>query len=183
MKKLLLPVAGAALVFAAVNAEADTVNNAGGGVGFKGNIYQSSCKIDVNDQTKTVTLGNYSTDAFKKTGDQTPDVPFTIKLTGCAKSAASYGLRFDGTTVSSSANLLSAGAGQSLGVGVEITGAANKSITFNQDADDATWQLANTTTGTTDTTTFNLNAHYKSFASTVSAGDASSSVKFVIAYK
>ncbi|CCG88398.1 fimbrial protein [Erwinia piriflorinigrans] len=184
MKRLLLPVAGAALVFAAVNAEADVVNNAGGTISLTGSILQSSCTVDANDQTKPVVLGNYSTDTFKKTGDQTPDVPFTIKLTGCAKSAGNYGLRFDGTTVNNNPNLLSAGVGEALGVGVEFSGVGDKLITFNQAADEATWQPAsNAAPGTPDTTTFNLKAHYKSFTDKVTAGDANATVKFVIAYK
>lgn len=188
MKKLLLSIAGASLVFAAVNAEADVVNNAGGTISITGSILKSSCTVAAGDETKPIVLGNYVTDTFKKTGDQTPDVPFTIKLTGCGPAASgptisSYGLRFDGTTVNNNPNLLSAGAGQALGVGVEFLGAGDKVIAFNQAADDATWQPANGASGTTDTTTFNLKAHYKSFTDTVTPGDASATAKFVIAYK
>lgn len=182
MKKIFLPVASAALVLSAFSAQAEADPAPGGNVVFTGSFVTSTCVIDSGDLSKSVALGKYATNLFKKIGDQTPDVPFTIKLTGCAKSATNYGLRFEGTTVNGSPNLLSAGTGLPLGAGIEILGAGDKAITLNQPADDTTWQTAQAA-GPADITTFNLKAHYKSFAQAVSAGDANSSVKFVIAYK
>ncbi|CAO95703.1 fimbrial protein [Erwinia tasmaniensis] len=182
MKKSLLSVASVALVLAAVNAQAESVNNPGGNISFLGSLVASTCVIDSGDQSKSVTLGQYATSIFKNIGDQTPDVPFTIRLTGCAKAANNYGLRFEGTTVNSSPNLLALKSTSDLGVGIEILGAGDKVINLNQPADDTTWQAAQAA-GATDITTFNLKAHYKSFAQKVSSGDAASNVKFVIAYK
>lgn len=177
MKKILLPLASAALVLMTMNAHATN-----GTVKFTGSIVKSTCTVNSTDANKEVFIGKYPTTAFSKIGDVTASKAFSINLANC--DSGSYTLRFDGPTVAGNPNLLAVSA--ATGVGIEILDNNEKVLPINQTADENTaWVTASSSNTTTPngTAVFNLKARYKSFNQTVTPGEANASSSFTIEYK
>ncbi|CCG88998.1 fimbrial protein [Erwinia piriflorinigrans] len=177
MKKILLPIAAAALTLMAANAQA-----ANGTVKFTGSIVKSACDVTSGDASKEVFIGKYPTSAFKKVGDVTASKAFTINLANCE--SGNYTLRFDGPTVSGNPNLLAVNA--ATGVGIEILDNNEKTLPINQSSDaNSPWvAIASTDSQSANgSAAFNLKARYKSYNTAVTAGDANASSSFTIEYK
>lgn len=179
MKKILLPLASAALVLMTMNAHATN-----GTVKFTGSIVKSTCTVNSNDVNKEVFIGKYPTNAFSKMGDVTASKAFSINLANC--DSGSYTLRFDGPTVAGNPNLLAVSA--ATGVGIEILDNNDKVLPINQSSDTNTaWVDAKNDSKDASkpngTAVFNLKARYKSFNQTVTPGEANASSSFTIEYK
>lgn len=148
-------------------------------INFTGEIVDTTCKVVAGDEAQDVPLGTYSVGTFSQPGDVSAATKFSIGLEECTP-GASYTLRFDGLQVPTEANLLAVSSTTGTpagGVGIEIIDLSEKSIPLG--AANEAWLNADDE----GKATFNLQARYRSFASTVTPGEANANVNFTIEYK
>ncbi|WP_438333925.1 fimbrial protein [Edwardsiella tarda] len=177
MKKILLPVM--ALSASVMSGQASAAN---GTVNFTGQIINSTCQVSGDSATIDVYLGKYPTSAFKAIGDKSASKAFQINLDQCEP--GTYTVRFDGNTVAGHPDLLAVSsdstAAAAQGLGIEIT-----------DINGKHFAIANKPTGEEPTVkvvgdkkaVFNLQARYRAYADTVTAGPANATSPFTIEYK
>ncbi|ACR68339.1 pilus assembly protein [Edwardsiella ictaluri] len=177
MKKFLLPVM--VLAAAAVSGQASAAN---GKVEFTGEIVNSTCQVSSDSQNINVYLGKYPTSAFKTVGDKSASKAFQINLEQCEP--GTYTVRFDGNTVAGHPDLLavsSSGAtAAAKGVGIEITDVNGKAFPI---ADQSQGDVPTVTVVSDKKAIFNLQARYRSYVNTVTAGLANATSPFTIEYK
>lgn len=146
-----------------------------GTVKFQGEIVQSTCDVTTATKDQTVVIGTYPTSLFANVGDVSSSKAFQIGLQNC--DAGTYTIRFDGNAPAGHPELLAVS--QATGVGIEILDNNGKVFPIGQDVTDpALVEVAADGTATVD-----LKARYKSFASTVGAGEANADSTFSIEYR
>ncbi|MGY0162917.1 type 1 fimbrial protein [Edwardsiella tarda] len=178
MKKILLPV-----MALSASVMSGQVSAANGTVNFTGQIINSTCQVaSGDDKNIDVYLGKYPTSAFKAIGDKSASKAFQINLEQCEP--GTYTVRFDGNSVPGHPDLLAvSGDGSTAaaqGLGIEIT-----------DINGKHFAIANKPTGEEPTVkvvgdkkaVFNLQARYRAYADTVTAGLANATSPFTIEYK
>ncbi|MDU1951152.1 fimbrial protein [Atlantibacter hermannii] len=193
MKGIKLAVYAAAFISGAVT-PAWAAENAAGKIHFTGQIITPSCEIKGDTgHDSTVPLGTYPTTLFTKTGDESPLIPFSIKLTGCpatSEGLSAVQLTFNGTTaltgsttlldVSSISTLPGTTAATGVGVAVSPIDDSETYIAFDGSEDQVWVRLA--IESTTDISA-DFNARYKSFSNTVTAGPADADLTVNILYR
>ncbi|WP_370553025.1 fimbrial protein [Edwardsiella tarda] len=179
MKKILLPVM--ALSASVMSGQASAAN---GTVNFIGEIINSTCQVTSDSKNIDVYLGKYPTSAFKAIGDKSASKAFQINLEQCEP--GTYTVRFDGNTVAGHPDLLAVNGDGSTaaaqGLGIEITDVNGKHFAI---ANQATGKGEEPTVTVVDdkTAVFNLQARYRAYAKTVTAGLANATSPFTIEYK
>ena len=148
---------------------------ASGTVEFEGEIVQSSCEVTSASRDQTVIIGTYPTSVFANVGDVSASKAFTLGLENCEP--ANYTVRFDGPTRAGHPSLLSVS--EATGVGIEILDFADQPFPINQRIDN----LASVEVGPDGSATVHLKARYKSYESTVTAGQANATSTFSIEYR
>lgn len=114
MKKHLLAAATVSTLLCSASAFA-----VDGTINFIGEIIATGCKLEGTNNTQTVTLPKVAKSVFASVNETAGRTPFTLQLTGCPQDTAGY-IKFEGATVSGSADtLLNTGtAGE--GVGIQV---------------------------------------------------------------
>ena len=177
MKKILLSVM--ALTASAMSGQVSAAN---GTVNFTGEIVKSACQVVSSDSPEIkVFLGKYPTSAFKTIGATSASKAFQINLEQCEP--GTYTVRFDGNTVAGHPDLLavnSTGKGDAAkGIGIEITDVNGKHFPIANDVSSDTPSV----TVSDNKAVFYLQARYRSYAETVTAGQANATSPFTIEYK
>ena len=183
-----------ALFFTGIVTQAFADETGAGKIHFTGQIITPSCEIkgDTGNDS-TVPLGTYPTTLFAKSGDESPLIPFSIKLTGCpatSEGLPSVQLTFNGTTtltasktlldVSSITTLPGTTAATGVGIAVSPISDSQTYIAFDGSEDQVWIELAKE--ATTDISA-DFNARYKSFSDTVTAGPADADLTVNILYR
>ncbi|MBV7484996.1 fimbrial protein [Bordetella sp. BOR01] len=148
---------------------------ASGTVEFEGEIVQSTCDVTGTTKDQTVVIGTYPTSLFQNVGDVSSSKSFTIDMANCE--AGAYTVRFDGPNPAAQPGLLAVN--EATGVGIEILDQNDRLFPLGQDVTDS----AVVTVGAGGSATVNLKARYKSFESTVGAGEANATSTFSIEYR
>ncbi|WP_392553290.1 fimbrial protein [Orbus wheelerorum] len=92
-----------------------------GTINFTGQITDTACSVSVANQIQSVSLGTVSVKAFSAAGDTASATKFTIKLSGCPKSATNASVSFDGAATTDNRILaLNTGDGVATNVGIGI---------------------------------------------------------------
>lgn len=168
MRKVVLPLTGAALVLAATTVQAiDTVN-------FNGDVVQS-CTLSMSSSPLTVDMGKYLTSQFPTQNSSTDNKPFEINISGCANSRIA--LKWTGKTVPNNSDLLAVDG--AVGVGIRVKDLdKNLSASFSQAPDDKMF----ITMPASGNYKFKLAAYYISYQNNVTAGSANASANVEIVY-
>ncbi|MEC5317766.1 type 1 fimbrial major subunit FimA [Brenneria populi subsp. brevivirga] len=185
MRKLLLGALIGASVLSSGLAAAATTTVSGGTVHFKGEIVNAACAVSTNSADQTVNLGQYRTANFTAAGSYSSKVPFTIKLEDCdttvsTTAAVAFNGSADATdsTVLTTSNNTSGGAGAASGVGIEISDSKGTVLTPNGSTFSAAQTLVNGNGNT-----LNFTARYKSTQATVTPGQADADATFTMQYE
>ncbi|KAB8312629.1 adhesin [Erwinia endophytica] len=141
---------------------------------LSGTIVALECEVEPGDVDKTVVLGSWAPKQFKKPGDHTAYVPFTIHLTGCTANGVT--VSFDGKKDSHDNNLLALSDDSSAaGVGIQIMDSSQKLIPVGEDSP----QVLVDDNGDA---TLSFYASYVATDNTVSPGTANADTEFVLTY-
>lgn len=164
-----------------------------GKIHFTGEIIEPSCVIVGDDGTDySVPLGTFPTSLFATVGKESDPVPVTVTLKDCP--LASDGLpqvqlSFNGpTTLTGSATLLdvskvtTTGTTAATGIGIVLTEDVPDSVPIKFDSSDGQ-VFVKLSSKASDTISTTLNARYKSFAKTVTAGPADADLTVNILYR
>lgn len=152
-------------------------------INFNGKFTSASCVVGVNDQDKSVNLGEYKINDFKSTGSMGAKIPFTISLNNCDTSTIkTAAITMQGTTVEGNSKLLAPtdnGSGQTVAqnVGIEVRDSEGKAITFDGNTLSSALNLHDG-----DSNNILLSARYVSTGA-ASAGTANATAYFRIVYQ
>lgn len=163
-----------------------------GVVHFTGEIIEPSCEISGDDgRDSTVPLGTYPTSLFAKTGDESPEVPFSIALVNCPVTTDGLPMvqltfnaptTLTGTpTLMDVSKLTTTGETAATGVGIAVSlDGKTELLKFDGSEGQVYVPLS---TMPDDTLTTNFNARYISFTDKVTAGPADGDMTVNILYR